>query len=711
MKTRLFTLLLGVAACSRDTSGGATDSAAGDVANDPPTRVARLSAIDGTVSLQAPGSDSWTQPTQNYTLSTGDRLYAGPASHAELDFGSGAIRLDHGGDITVTNLSDSFTQLGLDQGALEASLYKYDQGDSLELDTPNGALVPTKAGTYVVSIDSAGGGTVVDVQSGEIEVTGPGLNQTLNSGQVVRLVGTNPIQEVSLDGSYAASQPAFSDLDRWRATRDPLFLSDGYASRYVSPTTPGWEDLDDNGVWVTDEASVHVWCPTRVSSSWVPYRAGRWSWVEPWGWTWVSDEPWGYAPFHYGRWETVTTNECKSSWAWIPGPVVAQPVWAPALVAFVDGSALQLTAGPNVEAWFPLGPREPFFPWYHHSDAYLHDVNATNLIEVRDVPALIRDEDLRNVRRINRDNALTAVPSLAFASGEPVERHAIEMRSDLLPPIRIAAHPSVNPRADLLAGGPAAARPRIAERPEMVVTRAAQHGAAPRELAQRAPSGQPRGAERGPVVNAPRGALERPAPVVVRNPANAERREQAPLGGEVALRPTAKHAAPPPSSVASGGRRVLIGRNEAPASRPSPAQRQSAMQAHPGRPLEPRQIENLRSGKPAGEPQDHEVPSHPARVASPPPRERPQAQARSAAPQRPQVQPRAQVQPPPQPQHAAPPRPQQRPQPQQQPRQQPRPQPAARPAPSRPAPSSQPQRGKPGRGGGAGGDDSHRHEV
>jgi hypothetical protein len=571
MNKRLLALLLGIAACSRGgQGGGSTDSAAGDVATDPPTRAARLSSMEGTVSLQAPGSDDWTQPTPNYTLSTGDRLYAGQDAHAELDFGSGAVRLDHGGDLTLTNLTDNFAQMGLDEGALEASLYRYDKGDSLEFDTPNGALVPTAPGTYIVSIEP-NGGTVVDVESGVLELSGPGLDQTLNAGRVVRLVGTDPIQVVSLDASYAQTQPAFSDLDSWRSRRDPLYSSTGYSSRYVSPSIPGWEDLDDNGVWLADAANTQAWCPTRVSKTWVPYREGRWSWVEPWGWTWVDDQPWGYAPFHYGRWETIANNRCTSGWAWVPGPVVAQPVWAPALVAFVDGAALDLSQGPNVEAWFPLGPTAPYFPWYHHSDAYLRDVNITNLIQVRDVDAIIRDKDLANHRWINRDNALTAVSSAAFSAGDPVARHAITLRADLLPPLRMAQHPSVNPRRELLAGGAPAPRPRFAQRPQTLVTRAAPRGDDHERKIQnvRLPE-----MPRGNVMSPPAGARERPAPVIARN-------------------------APPPP-------------------RPNAAERQSAMQAHPGRPLEPGQIENLRAGRPAGAPHDHEVPVHRAAAPAPP---------------------------------------------------------------------------------------------
>src|SRR3989442_15797597 len=75
-----------------------------------------------------------------------------------------------------------------------------------------------------------------------------------------------------------------------------------------------------------------VWIP-RVTIGWVPYHYGRWRWVEPWGWSWIDDAPWGFAPFHYGRWAYA-----RNEWFWVPGPVVARPVYAPALVAFVGGS-------------------------------------------------------------------------------------------------------------------------------------------------------------------------------------------------------------------------------------------------------------------------------------------------------------------------------------------------------------------------------------
>jgi hypothetical protein len=53
----------------------------------------------------------------------------------------------------------------------------------------------------------------------------------------------------------------------------------------------------------------------------------------------------------------------------------------------------------------------------------------------------------------------------------------------------------------------------------------------------------------------------------------------------------------------------------APANAPFAA-RQDAYSSHPGRPLEPQQMDNLRAGKPAGPMQDKESPPHPAKEQS-----------------------------------------------------------------------------------------------
>ena len=55
---------------------------------DPPGRVARLSDVEGPVSLEPAGMQDWTAATVNRPLTTGERLWADQGSHAELDLGA-----------------------------------------------------------------------------------------------------------------------------------------------------------------------------------------------------------------------------------------------------------------------------------------------------------------------------------------------------------------------------------------------------------------------------------------------------------------------------------------------------------------------------------------------------------------------------------------------------------------------------------------------
>ena len=188
------------------------------------------------------------------------------------------------------------------------------------------------------------------------------------SGQAVQLTGSNPVQLqwVSVLGP--------DSFDQWCSQRDQKYLN-AQARQYVSPEVPGYYDLDGYGSWATEAAYGPIWYPTSVAVGWVPYRYGRWVWVEPWGWTWVDNAPWGFAPFHYGRWVQVGPR-----WGWLPGPIAVAPIYGPAFVAFVGGAGFSVGVGVGgVAAWFPLGPGEPFYPWYHYSPGYLRQINVTNV--------------------------------------------------------------------------------------------------------------------------------------------------------------------------------------------------------------------------------------------------------------------------------------------------------------------------------------------
>lgn len=616
-------------------------------ADDPPGRAVRLSVVQGTVSLLPAGATDWSQATVNYPLTTGDRVYTDQGSRAELELGNVAVRTWESTDLTVANLTDQVLQLGFDQGSIRLRVYSLTPDESIEVDTPNGALTIYQPGDYRIETYPNDGATFALVDSGQMEVSGGGVSDTVESGQAVKLTGTEQILAEFVD------MPASDDFDNWSRDRDRRFES-SQSARYVGHSMPGYSDLDEYGRWDNVPEYGPVWYPVGVPAGWAPYRFGHWAWVHPWGWTWIDDQPWGFSPFHYGRWAMV-----GGAWGWIPGPVVVRPVYAPALVAFIGGPnfSIGISIGGGV-GWFPLGPREPYNPWYHHSDDYARRVNVTNVTNIT------------NINYVNQRTATSVVSTETFRTGQPVRRQLIPMNSAQMAQAQVIAHPEAAPAPSALGSGrpavhappvrPLQMTPAAAQRP-MQVTRAqpsqpGQPGPPPRPAQPPgamnrttpaggvAPSGQPSGPPRYQQNSQP-GAPPRPsAPPVSNRPAETN--------------PEPPRSTPPPASTApgstgqtgnwrtfsrpapGGGRtepggptpaaaptppRVVTKTTPPPPSVPFPAQ-QPAMQQHPGRPLEPQQMDNLRLGKPAGPMHDQETLPH---AAPPPQKQAPKPPPRS----------------------------------------------------------------------------------
>ena len=225
----------------------------------------------------------------------------------------------------------------------------------------------------------------------------------------------------------------------------------------------GYSDLDEYGTWRDVQGYGNVWVPTRVDTGWAPYQYGRWAWVEPWGWTWIDDQPWGFAPFHYGRWAYLS-----SRWCWVPGPVAVRAVYSPALVAFVGGNGFSISIGGGPVtgvAWFPLGVGDVYRPPYQVSQTYFTNINITNTVINRTYVTQAWNNPRMEVRYRNRDvvNAVTAVPTNVFASGERVERHVVRVPRDVADRQPVTPVAAIAPtRAAVIAAGAAAAGAAVA---------------------------------------------------------------------------------------------------------------------------------------------------------------------------------------------------------------------------------------------------------
>ncbi|WP_353073578.1 DUF6600 domain-containing protein [Tunturiibacter gelidoferens] len=678
---------------------------------DPPERVARLSILQGNVSLQPAGVDQFSQAETNYPLTNGDRIYVDNSSFAELQSDALAIRMGLGADLSLTSMTDQVAQLGLAQGSVHIRSWDLQNGATIEIDTPNGTITIVRPGDVRIDSYPQDDTTVVTVNSGEAEATGPNLSQAINPGQALRLTGSNPIYV-----EYVELAPG-DNLDRFDQDRDRRQMADRAAQQqYVNPNMIGYSDLQEYGEWFSQSDYGQVWYPRNVDASWTPYHNGHWAWIAPWGWTWVEAEPWGFAPFHYGRWASF-----NGRWGWIPGPTIVRPVYSPALVAFVGGSNFSVSVGfgggngGGLAAWFPLGPRETYVPWYHASPGYVNRVNVTNIYsrndtEIRNIynnrttntyinKTTVNNTTINNITYVNRTAATTVVPQRAFAAGRPVASAAVHVDPKQLVQAQVMPHPMITPTHEIVAPAPARAVPVNLARP-VLQTRVglaqavpgAQahpvpvHTLTPQQQAvklQPLPGGQKPIQQPAPAPVQRQAIVERPTPnqparAVPAQPAQPTAQSNPPRSQPVApinqpkpeppvqvaqpkpqppppvIQPKPQSVAPvnqsrpeppaqatqprpqppppviqpkpePPAQAAQpkpqprpvDQPRPLINRSEPPPAQPTFVQQRQAIQkTDPGRPLGPQQVENLRSGRPAGPHEQPEPIPHP--VAHPP---------------------------------------------------------------------------------------------
>jgi hypothetical protein len=435
--------------------------------DDPPGRVARIRYLQGSVSFQPAGESNWVAAVTNRPMTTGDQLWSDAGSRAEVQIGSAMIRVDSNTGFSFLNLDDHTVQVQLTAGTLNLRVQRLGRDEVFEVDTPNQAFSVTQPGQYRVQAGEDGNSSMVIVRQGQGEVTGGGRTYDVRSGQSGTFTGTD-----SLDG-YVSSAGNPDDFDNWGQSRDRQY--DGSQSaRYVSRDVVGYEDLDNNGTWRSDPTYGNVWTPTSVQSGWAPYHNGHWVWIAPWGWTWVDDAPWGYAPFHYGRWVSLRGN-----WGWVPGPMNYQPVYAPALVAFIGGAnfGVSISAGGGGEVgWFPLGPREVYVPGYNTSRAYVDRVNTSNTnVSNTTITNVynnqVTNNNINNVTYVNRavPGAVTAVPQNAFRSSAPVARAAVPVNEKQIAAAPVVTRAVVAPSRDSVLGTSAPTANRVAQPPAVVI--------------------------------------------------------------------------------------------------------------------------------------------------------------------------------------------------------------------------------------------------
>lgn len=318
-----------------------------DYHEEPPSRVGRVSKLDGEAALLQSGSQQWQSLDQNGPVFEGDEVYVGNGSRAELQFGGGRyVRLDERSDVVVARLDEDSVRLEIAIGTVIVSLMR---DERFEISAPAAAVTLEDEGVYRVDVDGEGD-TRVSVHRGSAEASGVERAVEVDEGESAYFPYDDP-HDVRLD-QYAY----FDDFDSWSNGID-----DEYARLYTNTDSEvssllyrndiyGLAELARYGSWISVGSYGRCWQPANVGYGWQPYSNGYWRWSN-YGYTWVSNDPWGWAPFHYGRW----AYEPSYGWVWVPWSRFSYGYnWSPGYVYW--GNA----PGYNGYVCVPLAPNEPY---------------------------------------------------------------------------------------------------------------------------------------------------------------------------------------------------------------------------------------------------------------------------------------------------------------------------------------------------------------
>ncbi len=373
--------------------------------------VARISLIDGEVSMLRQGDTTWTSAALNTPLVSGDEVYVANAGRLELELDANdALRLAGDTDLRISRFFGTDLQLQLRTGTL--SFTASDRNFlPAEIETPNMSVRPLSAGVLRVDVVDATH-TSVTVWHGRAEVFASNGRAVVEEGQQIQIQGATDNAEYQV-----VAAPELDTWDQWVQQREDR-VRNARSYRYMNRDIYGGEDLDAYGRWVTVPNYGECWQPTYFVSDWSPYYYGRWLWTPYYGWSWVSYEPWGWAPYHFGRWFWAP----RWGWVWWPGFRHRRPIWAPAFVSFFFGSGAfvqGLGFGPGVVAWVPLAPFEPFFGF-----SRVRTITQVNNITI--INNIIVDRGARfgrlpipvaHLRNASAPGGLIAISSEEFANG------------------------------------------------------------------------------------------------------------------------------------------------------------------------------------------------------------------------------------------------------------------------------------------------------
>jgi hypothetical protein len=288
-------------------------------------RAARLTYLQGTVTVSPPDNSGAVPAQLNLPLLSGVQLITGPDGQAEVEFEDGSVaRLTPNSVLSLDNLSVApngvfTTSLSLVHGLAYFELRATPQY-VYSVNAGGDVMSPVENATVRVNFDEPP--AIFAVLDGTAQVgrqNNPGTDGYLTSvraGESLRADADDPTR-------YFLTQQIDQDSwDQWNEDQDQAAAAEAADSTSVRNTYAGaqgygWSDLDADGSWYNVPGQGQVWQPDVAvgDASFDPYGDGAWVNYPSVGYVWASAYPWGWTPYRCGNWSYYNSF----GWGWAPG--------------------------------------------------------------------------------------------------------------------------------------------------------------------------------------------------------------------------------------------------------------------------------------------------------------------------------------------------------------------------------------------------------
>jgi hypothetical protein len=294
------------------------------------TRAARLTYLQGAVTVSQPSNAESVPAQLNLPLLTGVQIATGNDGQAEVEFEDGSVvRLTPNTVLSLDNLAIEpdgtfVTNLSLLQGLAYCELRATPQYRYM-LNAGGDILSPVENTTVRVNFDQPP--AIFSVFDGTAQVERQG---TVPSGEVptagyqtqVRAGESLSDDPADANRYFLTQQIAADSWDQWNDDRDQATAAEAADSTsvrndYAGAEGYGWSDLDANGNWYDVPGQGPVWQPQVAydDSNFDPYGNGAWVFYPNAGYVWASGYSWGWTPYRCGNWSFYG----GFGWGWAPG--------------------------------------------------------------------------------------------------------------------------------------------------------------------------------------------------------------------------------------------------------------------------------------------------------------------------------------------------------------------------------------------------------